>query len=61
MFKSMNKFITTNFSRIAEINRKYATPSIKITKAVRISLICLRFYLIALVGLLIYKFITLLH
>jgi hypothetical protein len=60
MFKTINKFIASNFSRIAEINRKYANPSIKITKAVRISLLCLRLYLIVIVGLLIYKFITLL-
>jgi hypothetical protein len=60
MFKTINRFLKANFSRIAEINRRYATPSIKMTKAVRISLLCLRFYLLALVGLLIYKFITLL-
>jgi hypothetical protein len=54
-------FIKSNFAKISEINRKYSTPSIKTTKAVRFSLLCLRLYLLALVGLLVYKFITLLH
>ncbi len=48
------------FPRIAEINRKYRTPRIEMTPAVRYSLLALRFYLILLVLLLVYKFITLL-
>jgi NAD(P)H-nitrite reductase large subunit len=61
MFKTMSLFFKSNFRKISEINRKYSSPSIKITKAVRIALFCLRLYLLALVGLLIYKFVTLLH
>ncbi len=43
---------------IREINRKYSTPNIKMTRFVRINLLCLRFYLLLLVGLLIYRFIS---
>jgi hypothetical protein len=61
MIRAVDQFIKNNFSRIAEINRKYASPSIKMTKSVRITLLFLRLYLLTLVGLLVYKFITLLH
>jgi len=46
--------------KIAEINRRYATPRIKMSPGVRIALIFLRLYLIFLVLLLAYKFWTLL-
>ena len=44
---------------IREINRKYAVPRVKMTPAVKWILLCLRFYLLFLVALLVYKFITL--
>jgi hypothetical protein len=46
-------------SQIAAINKKYMTPHIRTTSAVRVALLMLRLYLLALVGILIYKFITL--
>jgi hypothetical protein len=46
--------------KIAEINRRYATPRIKMSPGVRIALLFLRLYLIFLVLLLAYKFWTLL-
>lgn len=46
---------------VRDINRKYAKPHIEMTGAVRFSLGALRFYLLLLVGIMIYKFITLLH
>ena len=52
-------FISRHFSKITEINRKYATPKIKMTKWVRIALMGLRIYLIVLVIILVYKFFTL--
>lgn len=61
MIKTISMFLKSNYKKISEINRMYAKPSIEITRAVRISLLFLRFYLLALVGLLIYKFISLLH
>lgn len=47
------------FETINEINQKYAKPRIKMTKAVSFSLLVLRIYLLILVGLLVYKFYTL--
>ena len=43
---------------VHSINQKYATPSMKMTPMVRLSLGLLRFYLLFLVGLMIYKFIV---
>lgn len=47
--------------QIREINRRYATPHIKTTRMVTVCLIILRCYLILLVGILIYKFISVLR
>ena len=56
----IRNFISHNFAKVRDINKKYATPNIEMSRAVRFSLLVLRLYLIFLVGLLIYKFITLL-
>jgi hypothetical protein len=42
---------------IKEINTKYATPNIQMTPFVKFNLLFLRFYLMVLVGLLIYRFV----
>jgi hypothetical protein len=47
-------------SRMAEINRRYRTPRIATTPVVRFALLALRVYLIALVVLLVVKFILVL-
>ena len=54
----LKDFLLNNFSKIREINQKYAKPNVEMSGWVRISLLLLRFYLVFLVGLLIYKFIT---
>jgi hypothetical protein len=46
--------------KIREINQRYSHPHIEMSAAVRMSLVALRFYLLFLVGLMVYKFITLL-
>lgn len=46
------------FSKIADINSRYRQPRIEMSGAVRLSLMVLRVYLIALVGLMVYKFVT---
>ncbi len=56
----IKRFFQTRFSAVAEINKRYATPRIKITPVVRFALLSLRVYLFILVLILIYKFITLL-
>ena len=52
-------FFEKHFSLFREINKKYAEPQIKMTRAVRIALMGLRLYLIILVLVLGYKFYTL--
>jgi hypothetical protein len=52
--------IGRNLERIREINRRYATPRIAMSSTVRFALLVLRLYLFTLVGLLVYKFITIL-
>ncbi len=53
----MIRFIKRWFDKIREINLKYATPRIKMTKSVKIALFALRLYLIVLVLILVYKFL----
>ncbi|VVB91706.1 Uncharacterised protein [uncultured archaeon] len=53
----MIHFIKNWFDKIKEINRKYSTPRIKMTRAVKIALFMLRLYLIILVLILVYKFL----
>ena len=48
------------FEKIAEINRKYATPKVEMTPTVRVALLFLRCYLLFLVGILFYKFFSML-
>jgi len=53
-------FFSHNFAKIREINKKYAKPNVEMSKWVKGPLLFLRLYLVLLVGLLLYKFITLL-
>jgi len=53
-------FFSHNFAKFHEINRKYAKPNVEMSGWVKASLLFLRLYLILLVGLLLYKFYTLL-
>ena len=46
-------------AKIREINSRYRAPRIEMSAAVRLSLMALRLYLFALVGLMVYKFILL--
>lgn len=49
----------TLLESIREINAKYKTPRIKMTRMVSLSLVALRVYLIAMLLILFYKFATL--
>ncbi len=67
MFKGMRvtlsqrtgEFFWRKFRKIREINKRYEKSSIKVTPTVKIALLFLRIYLILLVLILVYKFITL--
>ncbi len=45
------------FNKISAINARYREPRIEMSSGVRISLMVLRVYLLALVALMIYKFV----
>ncbi len=49
---------TKLFTKIREINGRYREPRIKMSGAVRLSLMALRVYLLLLVALMVYKFVT---
>ncbi len=57
----MMNLVRSPIDKIREINRRYAHPRIPQTRMVKIALLMLRIYLILLVGVLIYKFVTLLR
>jgi hypothetical protein len=59
MARKEKGWITSQFSKIKEINMKYATPRIRMTRGVKIALLLLRIYLLILVLILGYKFYTL--
>jgi hypothetical protein len=46
---------------IREVNRRYAAPHVKTTRLVKACLLLLRCYLLLLVGILVYKFISILR
>jgi hypothetical protein len=52
----MSKFRNL-FGKFAAINSRYREPRIEMSGAVRLSLMVLRVYLLALVALMIYKFV----
>jgi len=56
----MRKFFKYYLDKIREINQKYAKPRARMTKGVGLALLMLRIYLIILIGILIFKFITVL-
>jgi hypothetical protein len=57
----ITEFFGNAWEAVKEINRKCKKPHIKMTPAVLFSLGLLRFYLLFLVGLLVWKFFSVLH
>lgn len=53
----IKSFCQDKFSKIIEINEKYAQPKIEMSKTVKISLLLLRIYLIFLILLFAVKFV----
>jgi hypothetical protein len=54
-------FFRNTVRAVRGINRRYATPGINMTPLVKFSLGMLRFYLLFLVGIMVYKFVVTLH
>ncbi len=59
LFNGLRTNIREFVEAIRAINDKYKNPRIKMTPMVRVSLLMLRLYLIAMVLILFYKFLTL--
>jgi hypothetical protein len=57
----ISEFFASAWDAVRDINRRYKTPHIKMTRAVQFSLGLLRFYLLFLVALLVWKFFSELH
>ncbi len=57
----ISEFFGSAWDAVRDINRKYKKPHIKMTRAVKFSLGLLRFYLLFLVALLVWKFFSELH
>jgi len=54
----MRKLFRRSIAKIRHINRQYAVPQIQMSPGVRVSLVLLRLYLIVVIGLTLYKFVT---
>ncbi|MGD0158125.1 MAG: hypothetical protein ABSB50_18700 [Terracidiphilus sp.] len=57
----ITEFFSNAWDAVREINRRYKKPHVRMTPAVLFSLGLLRFYLLFLVGLLVWKFFSVLH
>ncbi len=57
----IRKLFLTNIEKIREINRKYSERELEMSRTVSVTLLFLRLYLIFIIGLLVYKFISLLR
>jgi len=55
---AIGSMVHDNVEKVRAINKRYATPRLVMSPAVRVALLCLRIYLLLLVGLLGYKFFT---
>jgi len=51
-------FFKNTVAQVREINHKYGKPRIKMTPMVKVALLSLRIYLIILIGIMLFKFIT---
>jgi hypothetical protein len=51
-------WLSSKFRPFVDISRKYKEPKIKMTKGVRLALLMLRVYLILMIVILVFKFVT---
>ena len=54
----IGNLIKNTTQEVRRINNRYRVPHAKMTKGVKFSLLMLRIYLLVLIGILCYKFIT---
>jgi len=60
LIHSIAASMAEHVDKVREINRRYATSRIQMSLPVRVALLSLRLYLFVLVGLLVFKFISIL-
>jgi len=60
IFHAIGAVVADQIEQVRTINRRYAKPRLSMSPTVQRALLALRIYLLVLVGLLVYKFITLL-
>ncbi len=58
ILQTIGAVFSDGIDKVRAINRRYSKPRLAMSPAVKISLLCLRVYLLVLVGLLGYKFFT---
>jgi hypothetical protein len=58
VFQRFGNAVKNGVNSVREINAKYAEPQLKTGFFVKFSLLCLRLYLILLLGILVFKFYT---
>lgn len=58
LFQGMRNAARGLSAKVREVNRKYETPHVRTTPAVRVCLVFLKGYIFFLVGVLVYKFYT---
>jgi len=58
LLRLLGKSFKSRFYTLGEINRKYSKPRIHTSRMVSFSLVLLRIYLVIMVIILLYKFIT---
>ena len=56
----IRNIFSSSYLKVREINKRYKRPGIEMSKGVKFSLLMLRLYLFTLIGLSVYKFITML-
>ena len=56
----IRNILNGGLAKVREINGRYKTPGIEMSRGVKLSLLVFRLYLIALIGLSLYKFLTML-
>lgn len=56
----LRSLVSSNVARVRAVNARYAHPRLAVSPAARLSLLALRVYLLVLVGLLGYRFVTVL-
>ena len=54
----IKKFFENILEQVAEVNRKYAVPQLRATKWTRFALLALQLYLVSLLLILFYKFVS---